>query len=227
MKRFLSVILFALIAVFSLTFGIVEDGFVSLIPTENVKWVENAQANAGWIKYGGEATFEVEGDHIVGKRGSGYSTFLCTEKRYTNFIFKCEMKFDIGSNSGIQFRSHIKPGKFDDKDISVVFGYQCESDPRPTEMNAFIFDESRRGWLNGDTPENHEKSAAAFKKDDWNEYTIQCVGSSIKTWLNGKLIADFVDVEDNEGFFGLQMHSGAQGQVRWRNIRIKELPATP
>ena len=39
-------------------------------------------------------------------------------------------------------------------------------------------------------------------------------------------MTNIVDEEDSEGFFGLQMHSGNQGQVRWRNIRVKELSAT-
>jgi hypothetical protein len=28
-----------------------------------------------------------------------------------------------------------------------------------------------------------------------------------------------------EGFFGMQVHSGAATNVRWRNLRIKELAA--
>jgi hypothetical protein len=204
-----------------------EKGFVSLIPPRNTApWTEDAKPHAGWLKYGGDATFEMDGDMIVGKRGPGYSTFLCTDRPYTDFIIKFDVKFDIGSNSGLQFRSHTRPGKHEDKDISVVYGYQCEVDPRPTEMNAFIFDESRRGWLvdQADYEKNADRSVSVHNGDDWNEYTVKCEGTSIKTWLNGVPMTDIVDDEDREGFFGLQMHSGPQGQVRWRNIRVKEIP---
>ncbi|MDR1382227.1 MAG: DUF1080 domain-containing protein [Planctomycetaceae bacterium] len=234
MKRFLTVAFYAGIAAlcaYSTTFSslaFAENGFVSLSPTESAKWTEDGKAAAGWVKYGGEATFETVGDAIVGKRGPGYSTFLCTEKKYSNFIFKCETKIDVDVNSGIQFRSNTRPGKWENKDVSIVFGYQCESTLHPEHRNAFVYDEGRRGrWINADTPELIEKSAAAFKKDEWNEYTIQCVGPSIKTWLNGTLVSDFIDLESSDGFIALQMHVAPQGEVQWRNIRIKELPATP
>ena len=203
-----------------------EEGFVSLIPPANTApWTVNAQPHAGWVKYGGDATFEMDGNMIVGKRGPGYSTFLCSDRPYSDFIIKFEAKFDIGTNSGLQFRSHIRPGKHEDRDISIVFGYQCEVDPRPTEMNAFIFDESRRGWLvdKSDYEKNAARSVSVHNGADWNEYTVRCEGTSIRTWLNGVPMTNIVDDADSEGLFGLQMHSGNQGQVRWRNIRIKEL----
>ena len=37
-----------------------------------------------------------------------------------------------------------------------------------------------------------------------------------------------MDIIADRGFFGLQVHAASNpGQVRWRNIRVKELPATP
>ena len=60
--------------------------------------------------------------------------------------------------------------------------------------------------------------------DDWNEYVIQAVGPSLKTWVNGVPCADFRDDLDTKGFIGLQVHGVKKGsgpyQVRWRNIRI-------
>jgi len=237
MKRFLTAAFFAGIAAFGAcsistisTAAAADDGFVSLAPTEAAKWTEDGKAAAGWVKYGGGATYETDGDVIVGKRGPGHNTFLCTEKKYSNFILKCETKIDVDVNSGIQFRSDIRPGKWENKDVNFVYGYQCESTLNPESRNGFVYDESRRGrWISADTPELIEKSAAAFKKGEgeWNEYTIQCVGPSVKTWLNGVLIADFIDMESSDGFIGLQVHNAPKGEVRWRNIRIKELPPTP
>jgi len=72
-----------------------------------------------------------------------------------------------------------------------------------------------------------EKVGKLFKPTDWNQVEIQCVGPSIKTWVNGEKVVDLVDILCGDGFFGLQVHSGDQGIVHWRNIQIKELPATP
>ncbi|MDR2116126.1 MAG: DUF1080 domain-containing protein [Planctomycetaceae bacterium] len=202
-----------------------EEGFVSLLtspPQSAISWTENGKPLNGWVKRGGNATFTVENNAIVGKHGTGINTFLCTEKKYSNFILKFDVKYDIECNSGVQFRSDVlsKDGK------ELLFGYQYEILPENDTAN--VYDEHRRNrYLIPQTPELQAKINQVFKKNDWNEIIIQCVGPSIKTWLNGEKITDFADIEANEGIFGLQVHSGEQGQVRWRNIRIKELPPTP
>ncbi|MDR1480614.1 MAG: DUF1080 domain-containing protein [Planctomycetaceae bacterium] len=196
--------------------------FVQLIPTKTVSWTENGKPVAGWVKHGGNATFTVEdGGVLVGKSGSGVDTFLCTEKKYSNFVMKFDVKFDVNCNSGVQFRSFVQ--KKDANELLV--GYQCEILPEKDTAN--IFDEHRRScYLTPQTPELQDKINKAFKNNDWNEIVIQCVGPSIKTWLNGEKVSDLVDLAEVEGIFGFQVSSGDSGQVRWRNIQISELPAT-
>ena len=193
-----------------------EDGFVSLF---------NGTDLTGWTVKGGDARFFVEDGVIVGVvNDTRRNTFLCTEQEFENFIFKVEFKYDQNFNSGIQFRSSARS----DGDRERVYGYQCEMEPRG--MTAAIWDEARRNrWLNDVTDELRDKTQQNFKHGEWNELKIQCVGPSIRTWLNGELITDIFDTMTTRGFFGLQVHaSGSLGaQVRWRNIRIKELPATP
>ena len=192
-----------------------EDGFVSLF---------NGQNLTGWTIKGGDGKYSVEDGTIVGVVNDAQrNTFLCSEKEYENFIFKAEFKFDQNFNSGIQFRSKAQP----EGNRQRVYGYQYEMDA--DRMTGAIYDEGRRGrWLNVVTDELTEKTRKAFKQGEWNEVEIQCVGPSIRTWLNGQLISDFYDTLSDRGFFGLQVHSANQpGQVRWRNIRVKELPTTP
>lgn len=99
--------------------------------------------------------------------------------------------------------------------------YQCEIDPSPRAWTAGVYDEGRRGWLFPLT--GLAEAQKAFKPADWNEFTIQAIGPNIKTWLNGVPCADLVDTADLEGFIALQVHSGKEGQIRWRNLRIREL----
>jgi len=215
---------FFLCMVFACQFAAAEDGFVSLF---------NGKDLTGWAAKSGDAKYFVDDGCIVGlvndeKRNS----FLCTEKMFENFIFKCEFKFDRHVNSGLQFRSNARPPR-DQREFDmglegreVVYGYQCELEPNG--MTAAIFDESRRGWLTPPTPEFEAKTKEPFKQGEWNELEIQCVGPSIRTWLNGQPITDIFDTMTQKGFFGLQIHGArGNGQVRWRNIRIKELPPTP
>lgn len=176
---------------------------------------------AGWRKAGGQATYWVEDGCILGKVGPGPNTFLCTQRNFGDFILKLEAKFDEFGNSGIQIRSHQRP------DNGRVYGYQCEIDPSERSWSGGIYDEARRGWLY--TLENQEEARQAFKRDDWNEFVIEAKGRRIRTWINGVPCADYTDESDQadlEGFIALQVHSGDRGQIRWRNIRIKELSAT-
>ena len=199
-----------------------DEGFVSLMTVKSGdSWTENGKPLNGWIKHGGEATYEVLGDEIVGRRGPGPNTFLCTEKSYSNFILKFEFRYDVDCNSGMQFRSNLNEN-------GVVSGYQCEIDSGGmTGLTGWVYDESRRNrWLKTPDEEDRRRIAEATREGDWNAMTVQCVGPSLITWLNDVKIDDLVDLETQEGFLGLQVHGGPQGQLRWRNIRIQELPPT-
>jgi len=193
-----------------------EEGFVSLF---------NGRDLTGWTIKGGDAQYHVEDGTIVGVvNDERRNTFLCSDKEYENFIFKAEFKFDRNFNSGIQFRSKARPAG---ENREVVYGYQCEMEP--AGMTGAIYDESRRNrWLNVVTDELRESTRKPFKQGEWNELEIQCIGPSIRTWLNGEPVSDIIDTLSDRGFFGLQVHSATSpGQVRWRNIRVKELPETP
>jgi hypothetical protein len=189
-----------------------EPGDDGLVPMFDGKTFE------GWKKVGGGATYEIVGDTIVGKVGPGSNTFLRTEKTYGDFILKLDLKLDIPGNSGIQFRSHQQPSSDGN---GRVFGYQCEVDPSARAWSGGLYDEARRGWLY--PLEGHPAAQKAFKVSDWNNYTIMACGPHLRTWLNGVPCADLIDTMDLEGFIALQVHAGKEGQICWRNVRLKDL----
>jgi len=200
-----------------------EDGFVALFDGKTLN---------GWETRGGKSTYRIEEGAITGCFGdAGRNTFLCTKAVYGDFILRLEFKLDAG-NSGVQFRSAARK---DANGSEKVFGYQAEMAREP-ERVARIYDEGRRGfkfgrtWLDNTEPERLALSAAAYKRGEWNNLEIQCVGPSIRTWLNGVPVVDFFDDADLSGFIGLQVHAVKKpdGKVcaRWRNIRIKDLGAS-
>ncbi len=190
-----------------------DDGFVSLF---------DGQTLDGWKQLGGKAKYVVEDGTIVGSSVPNTSnSFLCTEKNYGDFILELEFKVDKELNSGVQIRSN----SFADYHNGQVHGYQVEIDASPRAYSAGIYDEGRRGWLFD--LKNNEPARKAFKQDQWNHYRIEAIGDSLKTWINGVPAADLIDWMTQTGFIGLQVHGvgGRQDplQVRWRNIRIKDL----
>ena len=208
------------------------------IQAQEGNWTElfNGKDLTGWTQHSGKAEYRVEDGCVVGKTVAGTgNSFMCTAKDYANFILEFEFKVPTGMNSGVQFRS-----QFYEKDTQVeindkkfkfaadrVHGYQFEIDPSERAWTAGIYDEGRRGWLN-DLKKN-DAARKAFKKEDWNKARIECRGDSIKTFLNGVAAADLKDNVTPKGLIALQVHgigkNGKPGmEVRWRNIRIQELP---
>ncbi len=204
-----------------------EDAFVPLFDGKTLN---------GWEQHSGKAEYRVENGAVVGKTvpDTGNS-FLCTTKKYANFILELEFKVDPSMNSGIQFRSNYYAqeteveiaGQKKKFPADRVHGYQFEIDPSTRAWTGGVYDEGRRGWLFD--LKNNEAARKAFKQGEWNQVRIECRGSSIKTFLNGVPAADFTDELTAEGVIALQVHGigkkteAAGKEVMWKNIRIQEL----
>ena len=207
------------------------DGWVSLFDGKTLN---------GWSVHSGFAKYTAEDGAIVGTAVKGSpNSFLCTDKEYGDFILEFEVKCDPALNSGVQFRSHIAKEEmtfiFQDakgqpqtnripKDR--VYGYQVEIATAKAGTSGGVYDEARRAFFIAGIRDN-PAAAAAFKENEWNKYRIECKGSSMKTWINDVPCVSYKDSLDAKGIIGLQVHGLGKDfqpyQVRWRNIRIKEL----
>ena len=203
-----------------------EEGFTPLF---------NGKDLTGWEQHSGKAEYRVEDGAVVGKTvlGTGNS-FLCTKEQYGDFVLEFEFKVAKDMNSGVQFRSQFYPkdteleidGKVKKFAADRVHGYQFEIDPSPRAYTGGIYDEARRGWLKD--LKGNEPAQKAFKQGDWNSARIECKGDSIKTFINGVQAAELKDGLTPKGVIALQVHGigknkPAGEEIRWRNIRIKEI----
>lgn len=207
-------------------------------------WVNlfNGRSLDGWSIHSGFATYRVEDGAIVGTVvKDSPNTFLCTDKEYGDFILEFEVKCDPSLNSGVQIRSQISKGEthfvFRDRDGKPrtrtnpndrLYGYQVEIARGQTGTSGGIYDEARRAFFIAEVRDD-PAAKNAFKDNEWNKYRIECRGSSIRTWVNGVLCAELKDSMSAKGTIGLQVHGVRRNfkpyEVRWRNIRIKELDA--
>lgn len=183
---------------------------------EGYHYLYDGETLAGWHTVGGQSSFEAAGEDIIGYHGPGDNTFLRTDKSYSDFSLKMQMRWDEPGNSGVLFRAQQRDGD------GRAYGYQFELDESDRAWSGGIYDEARRGWLASlaDKPEVR----AAIRLDDWNDVEIEARGARIKTWINGVLAANIIDGLDAEGFIALQVHQGDKGVIRWRRIRLKALP---
>lgn len=187
----------------------------------------NGKDLKGWKLLNGHAKFEVVNGTIIGTTVFGEpNSFLATEKEYGDFILEFEFFLDQDMNSGVQFRSESKP----DYKNGRVHGYQFEIDPSARSWSAGIYDEARRDWLY--TMDYNLPAKKQLQLKTWNKCRIECIGHSIRTFLNGKAAANLVDDFTAKGFIALQVHSvgkpeEAGKQIRWRNIRIQTTNLQP
>lgn len=177
----------------------------------------NGKNLKGWETHGGDAQYEVVDGAIVGSAVTNTpNTFLCTKERFSDFILELEVFLPNELNSGIQFRSNIR------EEEDRVFGYQFEIDPDGTRAwTGGIYDEGRRNWL---YPLSRNPIPSAFQLGRWNTLRIECLGSDIRTYVNGVQASWLADDLTDEGIIGLQVHSIGKDKagyvVKWKNIRI-------
>jgi len=187
------------------------------------KWISLFNGNdlTGWKQLNGKAKYTVRNGMIVGTTVVGEpNSFLTTKKNYGDFILEVDFKVDSTMNSGIQFRSLSVPEYRNGR----VHGYQFEIDPSPRGWSGGIYDEARRDWLY--TGDLNPAAKNAFKQGSWNRARVECIGTSIRTWLNGVPVAHVIDDITTKGFIALQVHSinsekDAGRQIAWKNIRIQ------
>ena len=181
----------------------------------------NGKDLKGWKVLNGKAKYEVKNGEIVGTTVHGEpNSFLVTEQEYSDFILTLEFKIDQGTNSGIQFRSESKP----DYQEGRVHGYQLEIDPSERAWTGGIYDEARRLWLY--PLEYNPPAKKAFKQNDWNRVRIECIGNTMRTFINDVPAAHLVDDMTPKGFIALQVHSvrnpeDAGKQVRFRDLKLQ------
>lgn len=203
-------------------------GLICLLNTVSAQkttagWVSlfNGHNLHGWKQLNGKVKYTVANGEIVGTTVLGEpNSFLATKKNYKDFILELEFKLDAQMNSGIQFRSESKA----EYQNGRVHGYQFEIDPSPRAWTGGIYDEARRDWLY--TLDYNPTAKTAYKPGQWTKCRIECIGNSLRTFVNGIPTANVIDDLTTEGFIALQVHSigkqeEAGKQIRWRNIRIK------
>jgi hypothetical protein len=210
-------------------------GFAAAADEEGFRPLFDGKTLDGWKQHGGKALYTVKNGEIVGSSVPNTpNSFLCTQKEYGDFILEVEFKVHPELNSGIQIRSQVfaeekeieTEGKKRKLPADRVHGYQVEIDPSDRSYSGAIYDEARRGRFLADLADN-EAARKAFKQGEWNKFRIECQGDSIKTWINGVPAVELKDSVTPKGIIALQVHNVRDRadtlEVRWRNIRIKEL----
>lgn len=173
----------------------------------------NGKDLTGWTINGTEKWY-VEGKELVCESGPDKQYgYLSTKKNYKNFILTLQFKQEANGNSGVFFRSSIEGVK--------ISGWQVEVAPLNSHTGG-VYESYGRGWLIQPKAEDEQW----LKQGEWNTMKIKVVGDETTTWLNGHQMIYIKDekIGAGIGFIALQIHDGGGIKVRWKNLKIVELP---
>ena len=192
------------------------------LKAQESKWKNLLEKNdlSDFVKLNGTAEFELKDGVLIGtSKLNTPNSFLATKETYDDFILEFEVLIEFGLNSGVQFRSESLNSYLNGR----VHGYQCEIETSSRKWAGGIYDEARRGWLYPLT--RNPIGQQAFVNGTWNHYRIEAIGNTIRTYVNGFMCANLVDLMTTEGFIAFQVHGISKPeeegkQVRWKNLRI-------
>lgn len=179
-------------------------------------WAQESLFNGkdleGWTIYGTELWYVDNGDLVCESGPDKEYGYLGTDKYYKDFILTLEFKQESDGNSGVFIRSTV--------DGTKVSGWQVEVAP-PGLHTGGVYESYGRGWLIKPDPEKEKY----LKEGKWNKMKIVVQGPKITSYLNGKEMITLEDekIGEGQGGIALQIHSGDNVKVRWRNIKITEL----
>lgn len=137
------------------------------------------------------------------------NSILWTEKSYRDFTLSLEFLFRGDIDSGI-FLRHV--------DDQIQIG-TSRSLRRDMTGSPYIGSKGRY------TAEA-EGVAELLKEGEWNRMTVTARGPRYLVTLNGQEVLDYdSDTALEEGPIGLQVHSGMEMRIDFRNLTLEELAA--
>jgi hypothetical protein len=184
------------------------------------QWVQlfNGKDLTNWVQVGKER-WTIEDGVIHGQGITDQYGYLRTEKMYRDFWFSLRFKCEADGNSGVYFRTDFKPGT-----AAVSKGLQIEIDRTINHHTGGIYGDGR-AWIAWPSPEYEQ----VLRPTDWNEMLIKIEGNHYQVVLNGIKVLDFTDprAPQDEGYIALQLHSGGDGNMRFKDLWVRDLNYQP
>lgn len=193
-----------------------EAGFVSLF---------DGQSLTGWV--GNKSSYLVkEGMIVIEPKGGGGGN-LYTEKEYGNFILRFEFQLTPGANNGLGIHA---PLEGDAAYVGKEFQILDNEAEKYAGLQTYQYHGSLYGVMSA-------KRGFLRPTGEWNQQEVRINHPYVTVILNGEVILEgnyleasqsgTLDKKEHPGLTRSRGHIGFLGHgdlVRFRNIKIKELP---
>jgi hypothetical protein len=177
----------------------------------------NGKDLTAWRKVGQE-NWVVEDGAIYGEGITEEYGYLVTEKEYQDFHLSLRFKCEADGNSGVYIHT-----KFEGDTTKITEGRQVEIDRVLGHHTGGIYGDGK-GWIVWPAPELE----TVIRPYDWNDMLIQVEGNRYVVHLNGMQMLDFTYPSPGatSGVIALQLHSGGEGRMRFKDIFVRDLTNT-
>lgn len=176
-----------------------------------------AKSLEAW-KQAGPGSFELnEGDGTLTTVGGMGMLWHDGAEELGSYSLKLDWRMDGDDNSGI----FVGFPASDDPWSAVNNGYEIQIDATdvPEKTTGSVY-----GFKSADLT---KRDKALNPAGEWNTYELRVEGERLRIYLNGVKINDFTNTDParslKDGHIGIQNH-GADDQVSFRDIRVKDLP---
>ncbi|MEU2797944.1 ThuA domain-containing protein [Streptomyces sp. NPDC007117] len=184
-------------------------------PDTDYRPIFNGKTLQGW-KQAGPGRFSVSDGALHSEGGMGLLTYQA--KELTSYSLKLDWKVAGDDNSGV----FVGYPESDDPWSAVDNGYEIQIDATDTA------DRTTGAVYTFKSANIKARDRVLRPPGQWNSYEIKVQGERLRVFLNGVKINDFTNTDParslKDGYIGLQNH-GADDQVSFRNIQLKELPS--
>ncbi len=217
----------------------------SILVLSNVNGEKNLFDGKTLKGWNGDPKFwSVQNGSIVGQTTKenptkGNTFIIWKGGKMNDFDLTLDYKIESG-NSGIQYRSFVKPGKNDGWRIG---GYQADFEAGD-KFSGICYGEGFRGILSMrgqkttltvDDKGKLKKDAKQFgdsaeigkavKKGKWNQYRITAKGFQFTHYINGVKTTELIDNDEKtrrkDGLLAFQLHAGPPMKVYFKNIVLQ------
>jgi len=171
---------------------------------------------SGWKKVGQEK-WEVVDGAIFGQGITEEYGYLVTEKSYRDFHLSLRFKCEADGNSGVYIHT-----QFEADTPKIIAGRQVEIDRTLNHHTGGIYGDDK-GWVAWPSPQFE----TVIRPYDWNDMLIEVEGNHYVVHLNGIQVLDFTypSPGSEEGPIALQLHSGGEGKMRFKDLFVRDLSA--
>ncbi|MEU6953036.1 ThuA domain-containing protein [Streptomyces sp. NPDC045714] len=184
-------------------------------PDKDYRPIFNGKTLEGW-KQAGPGKFSVSDGALHSEGGMGLLTYQAKELK--SYSLKLDWKMTGDDNSGI----FVGFPESDDPWSAVNNGYEIQIDATDAA------DRTTGAVYTFKSANIKARDRVLRPPGQWNSYEIKVQGERLQIFLNGAKINDFTNTDParslKDGYIGLQNH-GADDQVSFRNIQLKELPS--